>query len=91
MAAVPLCAVAVRRCLCFGRGFFLVGLLHLVAHDEVCHRGSHEERGEGSEDDTQNHGEREAADAVTSEDEDADEHDERTLSGVERTCQGGVQ
>ena len=58
--------------LCLGNLAFTDGL----THSEVSHGSSDEERRQRTEDNTENHGEREAADRVTTEDEDTEQHNQ---------------
>ena len=55
---------------------FLLGFfLDLTTHHEIGDGRSNEDGRQRTEDNTQDHGEGEAADAGTTEDEDAEEHD----------------
>ena len=56
--------------------FFLL-LLQLLAHHAQRNGRSEEDGAECTEDDTQNHGEGERADAVAAEEEDAEQHEQR--------------
>ena len=68
-----------------------VGLTDSATHHEECRRSSNEDRRERTEDNTENHGEREAADRVTTEDEDTQQYDQRCDRGVDGTSQRLVQ
>ena len=60
--------------LCFGH---FVGVDRLALEHPVGHRRSDEDGAERTEDHTEDHGEGEAADALTTQEEDAEQHDER--------------
>ncbi len=62
-----------------------------ASHHQEGGGGSDEDGREGTEDNTEDHGEGEAADAVTTKDEDTQQHDQRGHGGVDGTCQGLVQ
>ena len=71
----------------------LVSTLTFVAAAQ-CHvgnRSSNEDRGESTEYHTENHCEREAADAVTTEDEDTEQYDQCSERGVHGTGQCLIQ
>ena len=74
------------RCLCFS-----VVLTDGLTHHEEGGRCRDEDRRQRTEDNTEDHGEGEAADAVTTEDEDTQQHNQRGHGGVDGTCQGLVQ
>ena len=59
-----------------GRGCLFFCLLDLATENQVGYRRSNEDGRQRTEDDTQNHCPCEAADAVTTEDEDREQHDE---------------
>jgi len=70
----------------------LGSLFHdVLASCEVSCGSSHEDGGQRTEYDTQNHCEGEAADAGTAEAEDDCQNDERRDRGVDGTVQGAVQ
>ena len=69
----------------------LFSLADGATHGDVSYRSSNEERRQGTEDNTQNHSEREAADGVTTEDEDTEQHDQGRYRGVDGTSQRLVQ
>lgn len=69
--------------LCFGSGF-------AAAVGEVGHGGCHEDGGEGAYDYTENHCEDEAADGVTTEDEDNQQNQQGGAGGHDCTTEGGV-
>ena len=73
--------------LCRNSLFFLNG----TAQGQVSHGSCDEERAEGTEDDTENHGESETADTYTTEDEDTQQHNQCGNRGVDGTCQCLVQ
>ena len=60
--------------LCFGH---FVGVDRLALEHHVGHRRSDEDGAERTEDHTEDHGEGEAADTLTTQEEDAEQHDER--------------
>ena len=60
-------------------------------HHKVCRRSCDEERRTCTDDNTQHHGEGESTDAITTEHEDHQQHDERRYRGVDGTCESAVQ
>ena len=64
-----------------------VVLLGRAAQGQVGDGRSHEDRREGTYDDTEAHGEGETADALSTEEEDTEQHDKRRERGVDRTGQ----
>ena len=70
---------------------FHVILTDGATHHEEGGRCCDEDRRQGTEDNTQDHGEGEATDAVTTEDEDTQQYDQRRDRGVDGTSQCLVQ
>ncbi len=62
----------------------------LVAHHLVCYWCSNKETGNCSHDNSDQHGEDEASYSITTEEEDADDHEDGTQPGVDGTGKRGV-
>ena len=58
-----------------------------AAHPQECCRSSDEQRTESSEYNTKDHSQRERADAITTKDEDSQQHDQCGYRGVDCTSQ----
>lgn len=71
--------------------FFSVLFLNRLLHGEASDGSCQEDGRAGTEYNTEDHGECEALDGVTTDEEDAEEHDESTYRGVDGTGQSAVQ